>query len=232
MPKENLLDRLAGAMKTLNKRQAKNLTPRQRVAAAQRWNSLAVIGMDESDERYNRFIDVNKGYIEGTRDEENALRKEAEDAYNTMRGLGISSTTYPFESGRSEYADNPFLSDNIDKYKEQSDFLDWCRHYGVEPNGETLKQFRWETYKTLPQRERQWIANKDAVRNYMRDNYTLYGQQPPELKTLRDVDEYWTRNVWNGVEPREGYLEYAYPKRQPYSSIEEFPDDFDYMWRY
>lgn len=232
MPKENLLDRLAGAMKTLGKREGKALTPRQRVAAAQRWNSLADIGMNESDERYNRFIDANKYDMTITRDNEQKLRKEAEDAYRTMRDLGISSTTYPFESGRSEYADNPFLSGNIYKYAEQSDFLDWCRYNGLEPNGQALKQFRWETYQTLPYRERQWIANKDAVRKYMRDNYTLYGQQPPELKTLRDVDEYWTKEVWNGVESREGYLDYTYPKRKPYSSIEEFPDDLDYMWRY
>lgn len=44
MPKENFLDRLAGAMKTLGKREGKSMTPRQRVAAAQRWNSLADIG--------------------------------------------------------------------------------------------------------------------------------------------------------------------------------------------
>lgn len=111
MPKENLLDRLAGAMKTLGKREGKALTPRQRVAAAQRWNRLATIGMNESDERYNRFIDANKYDMAITRDGEQKLRKEAEDAYRTMRELGISSTTYPFESGWSEYADNPFRFD-------------------------------------------------------------------------------------------------------------------------
>lgn len=47
MPKGTMLDRLAGAMKTLGKREGKALTPRQRVAAAQRWNSLADIGEDE-----------------------------------------------------------------------------------------------------------------------------------------------------------------------------------------
>lgn len=209
MAKATILDRLAGAMETLGKREGKALTPRQRVAAAQRWNSLADIG-EYAKERI---------YDTGESD-------EFTDFVQGMRNLGLES------NGWDTRADNPFLSDNIDKYAEQSDFLDWCRYNRVEPNGQALKQFRWETYQTLPQRERQWIANKDAVRNYMRDNYTLYGQQPPELETLRDVDEYWTKNVWNGVEPREGYLEYAYPKRQPYSSIEEFPDDFDYMWRY
>lgn len=47
MPKGTILDRLAGAMQTLGKREGKALTPRQRVAAAQRWNSLADIGEDE-----------------------------------------------------------------------------------------------------------------------------------------------------------------------------------------
>jgi len=187
MPKATILDRLAGAMKTLGKREGKALTPRQRVAAAQRWNSLADIGMAESDERYNRFIDANKYDMTITRDGEQKLRKEAEDAYRTMRDLGISSTTYPFESGRSELADNPFLSNIIDKYQEQSEFLDWCRYNRVEPNGQTLKQFRWETYQTLPYREQMYIRYP------------------------------------------EGYI----PEKDiPYQSFEEFPNDFDYTWRY
>ena len=218
MSKATILDRLAGAMQTLGKREGKALTPRQRVAAAQRWNSLADIGEGELDRLYELSARTD-------RTGEIAASRYATLDYD-MQDLGLKSTI----SG--DRADNPFLSDDIDKYAEQSDFLDWCRYNRVEPNGQALKQFRWETYKTLPYRERQWIANKDAVRNYMRDNYTLDGQQPPELETLRDVDEYWTKNVWNGVEPREGYLEYAYPKRQPYSSIEEFPDDLDYNWRY
>lgn len=47
MSKATILDRLVGAMKTLGKREGKALTPEQRVAAAQRWNSLADIGEDE-----------------------------------------------------------------------------------------------------------------------------------------------------------------------------------------
>ena len=218
MAKGTMLDRLAGAMQTLGKREGKALTPRQRVAAAQRWNSLADIGEGELDRLYDLSARTD-------RTGEIAASRYATLGYD-MQDLGLK------DMNSENRADNPFLSDNIDKYQEQSEFLDWCRYKGLEPNGQSLKQFRWETYQILPQRERQWIANKDAVRNYMRDNYTLYGQQPPELKTLRDVDEYWTKNVWNGVEPREGYLEYAYPKRQPYSSIEEFPDYLDYNWRY
>lgn len=111
MSKAMILNRLARAMETLGRREGRSLTPRQRVAAAQRWNSLAGIGMNEYDDRYNRFIDANKYDMAITRDEELKLRKEAEDAYRAMRDLGISSTTYPFESGWSEYADNPFRFD-------------------------------------------------------------------------------------------------------------------------
>lgn len=222
MPKENLLDRLAGAMKTLGKREGKALTPRQRVAAAQRWNSLADIGMNESDERYNRFIDANKYDMTITRDNEQKLRKEAEDAYRTMRDLGISSTTYPFGSGWSEYADNPFLSDNIDKYQEQSEFLDWCHYNGLEPNGRNLKQFRWETYKTLPYRERQWIANKDVIRQGVRDE-GFVSPYTDDLRTLQDLDD--AARDYSGSK-------YDFMKLPVYKSYEEFPDNFDYMWRY
>lgn len=219
MAKATILDRLAGAMETLGKREGKALTPKQRVAAAQRWNSLTDVGekrMLSADERAASFDPTTAA--SGAFERDNIQRNLMD-----MRLVGNDGWTR---------ADNPFLSKNPTKYDEQTKFLAWCRYKGVEPNARNLKRFRWESYQTLPYRERQWIANKDAVRNYMRDNYTLYGQQPPELKTLRDVDEYWIKNVWNGVEPREGYLEYTYPKRQPYSSIEEFPDDFDYMWRY
>lgn len=132
MPKENLLDRLAGAMKTLGKREGKALTPRQRVAAAQRWNSLADIGEDYT---YNR-PEHGPGYV---------TEKEM-----ALRDMGLQNH---FGDTR---ADNPFLSDNINKYREQSDFLDWCRYNGLEPNGRNLKTFRWERYKgmSVPQRER------------------------------------------------------------------------------
>lgn len=222
MSKATILDRLAGAMETLGNREGKALTPRQRVAAAQRWNSLATIGMNESDERYNRFIDASKYDMAITRDGVQKLRKEAEDAYRTMRKLGISSTTYPFESGWSEYADNPFLSDNIDKYREQSDFLDWCRYNRVEPDGRTLKQFRWETYKTLPYRERQWIANKNDIRQALRDE-GIVSPYSDDLRTLRDVDD--AALDYTGSK-------YDFMRLPVYESPEEFPDDFDYMWRY
>lgn len=44
----NLLDRIAKDLKTLSKRQGKALTRRQRVSAAQRWNSLADIAENEA----------------------------------------------------------------------------------------------------------------------------------------------------------------------------------------
>lgn len=141
MPKENLLDRLAGAMKTLGKREGKSLTPRQRVAAAQRWNSLADIGEDE------RFL-LSEELAEkaGNKGPEFGRYLQADD---DLRSMGITSSV-------GYRADNPFLSDNLDKYEEQSDFLDWCRYNRLEPNGRNLKTFRWERYKgmSVPQRER------------------------------------------------------------------------------
>lgn len=138
MPKATILDRLAGAMETLGKREGKALTPRQRVAAAQRWNSLADIGDDELDRLY--------------RISENGAASAARDYDEAHKRVTNIGTIEP-EGNR---ADNPFLSDNIDKYREQSDFLDWCRYTGLEPNGRNLKTFRWERYKgmSVPQRER------------------------------------------------------------------------------
>lgn len=138
MAKGTILDRLAGAMKTLGKREGKALTPRQRVAAAQRWNSLADIGEDELDRLYR--ISEN-GAAAGARD--------YDDAHRSVANIG----TIEPEGNR---ADNPFLSDNIDKYAEQSDFLDWCRYNSLEPNGRNLKTFRWERYKgmSIPKRMR------------------------------------------------------------------------------
>lgn len=141
MPKENLLDRLAGAMKTLGKREGKNLTPNQRVAAAQRWNSLADISEDESTRLYENWMNNKSVYH---LPDEILGRRELEEFDAGARKLGLNDN-----------ADNPFLSDNLDKYEEQSDFLDWCRYNRLEPNGRNLKTFRWERYKemSVPDRE-------------------------------------------------------------------------------
>lgn len=145
MPKENLLDRLAGAMKTLGKREGKALTPRQRVAAAQRWNSLADIGEDEAGRLYH--LAEESATQPGVPNKDDL--GEWGDFNDALTGMGIR------ERGEGFRADNPFLSDNIDKYEEQSDFLDWCRYNRIEPNGRNLKTFRWERYKgmSVPQRE-------------------------------------------------------------------------------
>jgi hypothetical protein len=141
MPKGTILDRLAGAMKTLSKREGKSMTPRQRVSAAQRWNSLADIGEEElaTLDRLSEYPGA-RGHEAMT--QWNQMEEELED-------LG-------FLNEHAQRADNPFLSDNIYKYEEQSDFLDWCRYNGLEPNGRNLKTFRWERYKGMstPQRER------------------------------------------------------------------------------
>lgn len=140
MSKATILDRLAGAMQTLGKREGKALTPRQRVAAAQRWNSLADIGEDE------RFLLEEIAEKAGNKGPEFGRYLQADD---DLRSMGITS-------GVGYRADNPFLSDNIDKYAEQSDFLEWCRYNGLEPNPGNLKTFRWERYKgmSVPERER------------------------------------------------------------------------------
>lgn len=171
MPRKTMLDRLAGAMKTLGKREGKALTPRQRVAAAQRWNSLADIGEDEIATLEALADDAgNRG----------AAQSRYVNANDALEFMNITD-------GNGFRADNPFLSDNINKYAEQSDFLDWCRYHEVEPNGKNLKQFRWETYQTLPYHEQLRIRHP---KGYMPED---------------DI---------------------------PYQSFEEFPDDFDYMWRY
>lgn len=150
MLKGTILDRLAGAMKTLGKREGKSLTPRQRVAAAQRWNSLADIGEDEAGRLY-RIAEENATQP-GVPNKDDL--GEWGDFNNALSEMGIR------EHGEGFRADNPFLSDNIDKYAEQSDFLDWCRYNGLEPNGRNLKTFRWETYKgmSIPRRERIYDA--------------------------------------------------------------------------
>lgn len=130
MTKATILDRLAGAMQTLGKREGKALTPRQRVAAAQRFNELGSIGQSElasmamDDPRYPEI-------------------------HRRLNKMGLINN-------EEELQDNPFLSEDIDKYREQDEFLDWCRYNGLEPNGRNLKTFRWERYKgmSVPQRER------------------------------------------------------------------------------
>jgi hypothetical protein len=148
------------------------------------------------------------------------------DAIMDAKQIGILEGPSMYDYNR---ADNPFLSDNIDKYAEQSEFLDWCRYNRVEPNGRNLKQFRWETYKTLPYRQQQWIANKDAIKSYLGPE--MYGYPKDELdriKTLDELEDYL----------QEAHPEDDWPRRYPmqdspvFESLEEFPDDFDYMWRY
>lgn len=209
MPKATILDRLAGAMETLGKREGKALTPRQRVAAAQRWNSLARI----ADDRLAHMDALSEDIPEIMKD----YNREAY-AYDAMKLLRDQGNAY----------DNPFLSKNIDKYAEQSDFLDWCRYKRVEPNARSLKQFRWETYQTLPYRERQWIANKDAVRDYLDGMYGYDRKELDRINTLEELEDYL----------HEAHPEDDWPRDYPmqdspvFESLEEFPDDFYYMRRY
>lgn len=182
MSKATILDRLAGAMETLGKREGKALTPRQRVAAAQRWNSLADIYAEELGRIESKD---HKEFLRTLRDNEQlGLISEP-----WLRNIDIDAMPdVKLAAGADvDINDNPFLSDNIDKYIEQSDFLDWCRYNRLEPNGQNLKRYRWETYQTLPYREQMYIR---YPKGYIPED---------------DI---------------------------PYQSFEEFPDDFDYMWRH
>lgn len=215
MEKATILDRLAGAMKTLGKREGKALTPRQRVAAAQRWNRLAGIGRGRiisADERAASFDPTTAA--RGAFERDNIQRYLMD-----MRLIGNDGWNR---------ADNPFLSGNIDKYAEQSDFLDWCHYKHIEPNARSLKQFRWETYKKLPYRQRQWIANKDAVRDYLDGMYGYDRKELDRINTLDELDDYLqTRHPED-----EWPSPYDMQDSEVFESIDEFPDDFDYMWRY
>ena len=216
MPKGPMLDRLAGAMKTLGKREGKALTPRQRVAAAQRWNSLADIGEDEL-KGLNYEYDHDKR-VPSYASRANEVYKELDELRNGLRDIGLVENN---GFGREFLkATNPFLSDNIDKYAEQSDFLDWCRYNRVEPNARSLKQFRWETYKTLPYRERQWIANKDGILE------SVGPEDPAEFRNARTLRD------WDAASEEYMGSEWDMQDLSTYNSYEEFPDDFDYMWRY
>lgn len=202
MAKGTILDRLAEAMKTLGKREGKALTPKQRVAAAQRFNELGSIGQSElasmsmDDPRYPEI-------------------------HRRLNKMGLINN-------EEELQGNPFLSDNINKYREQDAFLDWCRYNRVEPNGRNLKQFRWEEYQTLPYRQQQWIANKDAVRDYLDGMYGYDRKELDRINTLDELDDYLqTRHPED-----EWPSPYDMQDSEVFESLEEFPDDFDYMWRY
>lgn len=209
MPKGTILDRLAGAMKTLGKREGKAFTPRQRVAAAQRWNSLNEIAEREDDRLYdvwerNRQVDpnTNNGWPE--------FKKFHEGIYR----LGL-----PDEGATGA---NPFLSRIPEKYNEQDNFLYWCKKNGYAPTQENLKRYRWEEYQFLPHRVQQWIANKDAIRQGIRDE-GFVSPFTDDLRTLEDLDN----AIWDYSGSK-----YDFMKLPVYKSYEEFPDDFDYMWRY
>lgn len=223
MAKATILDRLAGAMETLGKREGKALTPRQRVAAAQRWNSLADIGETTAD----RMWDIDRDEFYKVTDE--LKRLGLDELPKAPPEVAARYKNAPLaDSYDINRLDNPFLSDNIDKYEEQSEFLDWCRYKGLEPNGKTLKLFRWETYKTLPYRQRQWIANKDAVRDYLDG---MYGYDRKELDRINTLDE--LEDYLQEAHPEDDWpIPYPMDDSPVFESMDEFPDDFDYMWRY
>lgn len=219
MSKGTILDRLVGAMETLGKREGKALTPKQRVAAAQRWNSLADIGEDRLDKYRNTF---GKDFL--ARDRRHAVKNGLDNADYGDELLGFMDLGLIDETDPQNIARNPFLSKIPAKYDEQTEFLAWCRDNHIPPTPLNLKRFRWEEYQTLPYREQQWIANKDAIRQGVQDEgfvapYTF----TDDMRTLRDLDD--AALDYTGSK-------YDFMKLPVYKSYEEFPDDFDYMWRY
>ena len=205
MPRMTLMNRLARANNSLMRRRP--TTSYGRIAAAQRWNTLADIG----SQRLARL-----GELSGR------LDRTGERAASDYAGALYDLEDMGFIGSEGQRADNPFLSDNIDKYREQDEFLDWCRYNRIRPTPQTLKQFRWETYRTLPYRQRQWIANKDNIRQGLRDE-GFVSPYADDLRTLRDVDD--AALDYTGSK-------YDFMELPVYESPEEFPDDFDYMWRY
>lgn len=222
MAKATILDRLAGAMETLGKREGKALTPRQRVANAQHWNSLADIGENRLGEYRDTF-----GMDFLARDRRHAIKNGLDNADYGDELYGLMDIGVINDDGYR--AANPFLSGNGDKYQEQDEFLGWCRYKGVEPNARSLKQFRWETYQELPYRQQQWIANKDAIKSYLGPE--MYGYDKQELDRINTLDE--LEDYLQEAHPEDGWPRHYDMQDSPvFESMDEFPDDFDYMWRY
>lgn len=107
MPKATILDRLAGAMKTLGKREGKALTPKQRVAAAQRWNSLADVGEDELEGLYYEY--KHDKTVPSYASRANEVYKELDELRNGLSDIGLIENN-GFSRGFSK-ATNPFRLD-------------------------------------------------------------------------------------------------------------------------
>lgn len=212
-----ILDRLARAMETLGRREGRTLTPRQRVAAAQRFESLGHL----ADNRLNEYRDTfGTDFL--ARDRRHAVKNGLDNADYGDELWGFMDLGLIDENSPKDIARNPFLSKIPAKYDEQTEFLAWCRDYRIPPTPQALKQFRWETYQTLPYRQRQWIANKNDIRQALRDE-GFVSPYADDLRTLRDVDD--AALDYTGSK-------YDFMQLPVYESLEEFPDDFDYMWRY
>lgn len=224
MAKGTMLDRLTEAMWTLGKREGKALTPRQRVAAAQRFESLGRL----ADNRLNEYRDTF-GVDFLKRDRRHAIKNGLDNADYGDELWGFMDLGLIDETDPQNIARNPFLSKIPAKYDEQAGFLAWCRDQGVPPTPQTLKQFRWETYKTLPYRQRQWIANKDAIKSYLGPE--MYGYDKQELGRINTLDE--LENYLQTRHPEDDWPRHYPMQDSPvFESLEEFPDDFDYIWRY
>lgn len=87
----------------------------------------------------------------------------------------------------------------------------------------------WNSYKDLPYRERQWIANKDAVRDYLDG---MYGYDRKELDRINTLDE--LENYLRTQHPEDDWpIPYDMQDSEVFGSFEEFPDDLsDAPWRH
>ena len=104
MAKATILDRLAGAMETLGKREGKALTPKQRVAATQRWNSLADVG----ENRLNEYRDTfGRDFL--ARDRRHAVKNGLDNADYGDELWGLMDLGLVGERGQRP--DNPFRLD-------------------------------------------------------------------------------------------------------------------------
>lgn len=90
----------------------------------------------------------------------------------------------------------------------------------------------WNSYKTLPERQRVWIANKDAIKSYLGPE--MWGYDEKELDRINTIDE--LEEYLQTRHPEDGW-----PNQYPlyndevtpvFESFEDFPDELsDAPWR-
>lgn len=90
------------------------------------------------------------------------------------------------------------------------------------------KAAAWNSYTELPYRQRQWIANKDAVKDYLESMYGYDRKELDRINTLDELEDYLqTRH------PEDDWpIPYGIQDSEVFGSFEEFPDDLSNApWR-